>query len=55
MEFRKIKAGVVQATPVLFNMEKNIDLVISWINGQQVKVVSCYFFQNHLFPVTQGD
>jgi hypothetical protein len=35
MEFRKIKAGVVQATPVLLNMEKNTDLVISWIEGSK--------------------
>lgn len=31
MESRKIKVGVVQATPALFDMEKTIEIVISWI------------------------
>lgn len=31
MENRKVKVGVVQATPALFVMEKTVDIVISWI------------------------
>ena len=29
---KRIKVGVVQATPALFNLEKSVDLVISWID-----------------------
>ena len=31
MDFRKVKVDVVQTTPVIFNIEKNAYLVISWI------------------------
>lgn len=31
MENRKVKVGVVQATPALFDIEKTVDIVISWI------------------------
>jgi nitrilase len=31
LENRKVKVGVVQATPALFDMEKTVDIVISWI------------------------
>ena len=31
MQLRKIKVGVVQATPALFNIEKTVEIVISWI------------------------
>jgi nitrilase len=31
LENRKIKVGVIQATPALFDVEKTIEIVISWI------------------------
>ncbi len=31
MENRKVKVGVVQATPALFDIERTIEIVISWI------------------------
>jgi nitrilase len=31
LENRKVKVGVVQATPALFDIEKTVDIVISWI------------------------
>ncbi|OYU68245.1 MAG: nitrilase [Cytophagaceae bacterium BCCC1] len=31
MENRKVKVGVVQATPALFDIEKTVDIVIAWI------------------------
>jgi hypothetical protein len=31
MDFRKVKVSVVHATPVLFKIDKNVYLVISWI------------------------
>ena len=32
MVHKKVKVGVVQATPALFNKEKTIDIIISWIH-----------------------
>jgi nitrilase len=31
MQSRKVKVGVVQATPVLFDIEKTVEIVISWV------------------------
>ena len=31
MQQGKIKVGVVQATPALFDIEKTIEIIISWI------------------------
>jgi nitrilase len=31
MKSRKVKVGVVQATPVLFDIEKTVEIVISWL------------------------
>ena len=45
MEHKKIRVGVVQATPALFNKEKSIDIVISWI--QIGSEAGCKFL---LFP-----
>ncbi|HXB44355.1 MAG TPA: carbon-nitrogen hydrolase family protein, partial [Puia sp.] len=45
MKHKKIKAGVVQATPALFNMEKTIDIIISWI--EQAATENCELL---LFP-----
>ncbi len=41
----KIKAGVVQATPILFDVEKSVSLVIQWI--EQAKKEGCELL---LFP-----
>ncbi|HEY2648863.1 MAG TPA: carbon-nitrogen hydrolase family protein [Puia sp.] len=45
MEHKKIRVGVVQATPALFNKEKSIDIVISWI--EKGSAAGCEFL---LFP-----
>lgn len=45
MDHKKIKIAVVQATPALFDREKSIDIVISWI--QKGSAAGCEFL---LFP-----
>jgi nitrilase len=50
MGFKKIKIGVVQATPALFNIEKNIDLVISWIGRAANEGCELLLFPESFIP-----
>lgn len=50
MEFKKVRAGVVQATPVLFNIEKSVDLVISWIERAASEGCELLLFPESFIP-----
>lgn len=50
MEHKKIKAAVVQATPTLFDREKSIDIVISWIQKGAVAGSEFLLFPESFIP-----
>jgi nitrilase len=53
MQHKKIKVGVVQATPALFDIEKTVQLVIEWIEKGAAAGCELLLFPNPLFPVTR--
>lgn len=50
MENRKVKVGVVQATPALFDMEKTVDIVISWIEKGANRGCELLLFPESFIP-----
>ena len=50
MKHRKIKAGVVQATPALFNIEKTVDIIISWIEIAAAEKCELLLFPESFIP-----
>src|ERR1022692_692350 len=50
MKHKKIKAGVVQATPALFNMEKTVDIIISWIEKAATQNCELLLFPESFVP-----
>ena len=50
MENRKVKVGVVQATPALFNIEKTIEIVISWIEKAAKEGCELLLFPESFIP-----
>lgn len=47
---RKVKVGVVQATPVLFNLDKTTDLVIKWIEKAANEGCELVLFPESFIP-----
>ena len=50
MEHRKVKVGVVQATPALFDLEKTVDIVISWIEKGAKEGCELLLFPESFIP-----
>lgn len=50
MDHAKIKAGVVQATPVLFNKEACVDLVIDWLHRAKDEGCELVLFPESFVP-----
>jgi nitrilase len=50
LENRKIKVGVVQATPALFDVEKTIEIVISWIEKGAKEGCQLLLFPESFIP-----
>ena len=50
MENRKVKVGVVQATPALFDIEKTVDIVISWIEKGAKQGCELLLFPESFIP-----
>lgn len=47
---KKIKVGVVQATPILFNVEKSVSLTIQWIEYAQREGCELLLFPESFIP-----
>ncbi|GAB4052103.1 carbon-nitrogen hydrolase family protein [Spirosoma litoris] len=50
MTFKNIRAGVVQATPALFDLEKSVDLVIDWIEKAAQEGCQLLLFPESFIP-----
>ena len=50
MEHKKVKVGVVQATPALFDLEKTVDIVISWIEKGAKEGCELLLFPESFIP-----
>lgn len=50
MIHKKIKAGVVQATPALFDLEKTIDIIIHWIEKASDQGCELLLFPESFIP-----
>lgn len=50
MNFKNIRVGVVQATPALFDLEKSVDLVISWIEKAAQEGCQLVLFPESFIP-----
>src|SRR4051812_25546014 len=50
MNFKNIRAGVVQATPALFDLEKSVDLVIDWIEKAAQEGCQLVLFPESFIP-----
>ena len=55
MKLKKVRVGVVQATPALFDVEKTVEIIITWIEKPLRLDASYCYFPNHLFPVIRED
>jgi nitrilase len=50
LENRKVKVGVVQATPALFDIEKTVDIIISWIEKGAKEGCELLLFPESFIP-----
>ena len=50
MEHRKVKVGVVQASPALFDLEKTVDIVVSWIEKGAKEGCELLLFPESFIP-----
>lgn len=50
MKHKKVKVGVVQATPALFNVKKTIEIVISWIKKGAEEDCDLLLFPESFIP-----
>jgi nitrilase len=50
LEHKKVKVGVVQATPALFDIEKTVDIVVSWIEKAAEESCKIVLFPESFIP-----
>jgi nitrilase len=50
MTHKKVKVGVVQATPVLFDLEKTVEIIISWIERGASEGCEMLLFPESFIP-----
>ncbi len=50
MTFKKVKVGVVQATPVLFDLERSVDLVVDWLDRAARQGCQLVLFPESFIP-----
>src|SRR5919199_1474770 len=50
MEFKKVKVGVVQATPALFDIDRSVELVIDWIQKAATEGCQLLLFPESFIP-----
>jgi nitrilase len=50
MKHKKLKAGVVQATPALFDVEKTVEIILSWIEKAAIAGCELLLFPESFIP-----
>jgi nitrilase len=50
MEYKKVKVGVVQATPALFDIAKTVEIIISWIEKAAKEECELLLFPESFIP-----